>query len=53
MCKTIAELQIEIEDFIDAYDGTAIGRDIRNRYANSNGSEDSLLNIMEYIDTMR
>lgn len=32
-------LNTEIERFIEAYDGTAIGRDVRNMYENSTSYE--------------
>ena len=51
--KTIEELKIEIEDFIRQYDGTAIGEDTKNRYENSNGTPESLMSIVEYMDNVR
>lgn len=32
-------LNVVIERFIDAYDGTAIGQDVRNMYENGTGYE--------------
>ena len=51
--KTVEELKIEIEDFIRQYDGTAIGEDAKNRYENSNGTPESLMSIVEYMDNVR
>lgn len=39
MDRTNHQLNVAIERFIEAYDGTAIGQDIRNMYENGTSYE--------------
>lgn len=39
MSRSNHRLNVVIERFIDAYDGTAVGRDIRNMYENGTSYE--------------
>ena len=47
------ELLTEIEDFIRQWEGTDIGWRVKNMLDNSDGTIDSLLDIIETIDRAR
>ena len=49
----ISDMQFEIEQFIEQYDGTAIGYSVKNRYENCDGSVEAFKEIIEYMDTAR
>ena len=47
--EEIKEMKREIEEFIEAYEGTAIGYSIKNKYENSMDNFNVLEDIIEEI----
>lgn len=47
--EEIKEMKREIEEFIEAYEGTAIGYSIKNKYENSWDNVNTLEDILEEI----
>ena len=47
--EEIKDIKREIEEFIDAYEGTAIGYSIKNKYENSCDNLNVLEDILEEI----
>ena len=47
--EEVRDMKREIEEFIESYEGTAIGYSIKNKYENSGDTFDMLNEILEDI----